>query len=303
MIHVNTKTLSLVSISIASLVASVASAHISYTNRNFGTVSQTATSINNQTASSAFGWADATDADWGDTHRTRFFRFTVGADNTRVRITVARNSLGTGATGTFLPAFSVFSGLAHTSSPLAHDGSALSVWWLQQQFGSGNGFGLGGSGKEGSLNALGSWAIGNSVSDTVIAPTDSLRAFTCVGHVADGTSANFGGAAGIVGDGNADGVVTATFLLAAGDYSLSVGGADYAAQLSQTGPSFPTYGIDVSVVVEPAQPADLNGDGVVNGVDLGILLAAWSSAGPGDLNGDGVVDGVDLGVLLGAWTA
>ena len=251
----NTNTLSFVSISLASLVASVASAHISYTNRNFGTVGTTATSINTQTVSSAYGWADGTDADWGDTHRTRFFRFTVGADNSFVSITVARNALGTGAAGTFLPAFSLFSGLSHTSSPLAHDGAALSVWWLQQQFGSDNGFGLGGSGKEGSLNSLGNWAIGNSVSDTVIGPSDSLRYLTYVGHAADGTSSNFGAAVGIVGDGIADGFVTATFLLAAGDYSLSVGGADYAAQLSQTGPTYPTYGIDVSVAVVPAPGA------------------------------------------------
>ncbi|MBL9141921.1 MAG: hypothetical protein JNK53_08655 [Phycisphaerae bacterium] len=49
--------------------------------------------------------------------------------------------------------------------------------------------------------------------------------------------------------------------------------------------------------------ADLNSDGVVNGGDLGILLAAW---GPckgcqADLDGDGTVGGADLGTLLGAW--
>jgi len=60
-------------------------------------------------------------------------------------------------------------------------------------------------------------------------------------------------------------------------------------------------------------PADLNGDGVVNGLDLGILLANWSipptapgCAGatpcPADLNADGVVDGLDLGLLLAGWT-
>lgn len=48
---------------------------------------------------------------------------------------------------------------------------------------------------------------------------------------------------------------------------------------------------------------DVNGDGVVNGADLGHLLGDWGE-GPSlaDLNGDGVVDGVDLGTLLGAWT-
>ena len=50
-----------------------------------------------------------------------------------------------------------------------------------------------------------------------------------------------------------------------------------------------------------ACPADLNGDDVVDGADLGALLGQWGGPGIADLNGDGVVDGADLGVLLGAW--
>lgn len=53
---------------------------------------------------------------------------------------------------------------------------------------------------------------------------------------------------------------------------------------------------------EPTVPGDLNGDGVVDGADLGILLGAWGSRGPGDLNDDGTVDGADLGILLGNWS-
>lgn len=51
-------------------------------------------------------------------------------------------------------------------------------------------------------------------------------------------------------------------------------------------------------------PGDLNGDGVVDGADLGGLLGSWGlCAGcPADLNGDGVVDGADLGILLSNWT-
>ena len=50
-------------------------------------------------------------------------------------------------------------------------------------------------------------------------------------------------------------------------------------------------------------PADFNGDGVVDGDDLGSLLGSWGDC-PGcdaDFNGDGVVDGDDLGSLLGEW--
>ncbi|MCA9286154.1 MAG: hypothetical protein KDA22_13095 [Phycisphaerales bacterium] len=53
---------------------------------------------------------------------------------------------------------------------------------------------------------------------------------------------------------------------------------------------------------EPSNPADLNGDGVVDGADMGILLGAWGTSGPGDLNGDGTVDGADVGLLLAAWS-
>ena len=46
---------------------------------------------------------------------------------------------------------------------------------------------------------------------------------------------------------------------------------------------------------------DFNGDGLVNGADLGVLLGGWAT-GAGDLNADGTTDGADLGVLLGNWT-
>ena len=49
---------------------------------------------------------------------------------------------------------------------------------------------------------------------------------------------------------------------------------------------------------------DLTLDGLVNGADLGILLAGWGACTgscASDLNRDGVVNGADLGVLLAAW--
>lgn len=50
--------------------------------------------------------------------------------------------------------------------------------------------------------------------------------------------------------------------------------------------------------------ADLNGDGTVNGVDLGLLLGSWGPCDgcAADLNQDGLVNGSDLGLLLGVWT-
>lgn len=53
-----------------------------------------------------------------------------------------------------------------------------------------------------------------------------------------------------------------------------------------------------------AVPGDFNGDGVANGADLGLMLAAWNAcdACPEDMNGDGTVNGADLGLFLIAWT-
>lgn len=67
-----------------------------------------------------------------------------------------------------------------------------------------------------------------------------------------------------------------------------------------------TVAVDGTLVAlgEPAGIAgDINGDGVVNGADLGVLLRAWGQSNPSaDLNGDGTVDGQDLVVLLANWT-
>jgi hypothetical protein len=228
--------------------AQTASAHISYSGRNFGSlvVGNPATNITNQTMSSAFGWADATDADWGDSHRGRFFRFTLTA-TASVMVSVQRNSSGTGTVGTFLPAISVYSGLAQGSpETLAHDSSALSVASRPAE-------------TEGSFRSMVDFSIGNDDTyNTAGDPTSGvlyaarLANFTSIGHAADGTSDNFGSVSGIHGDGIADGFVTATFNdLAAGDYSFFVGGANYAAQLAETGPTYPTYGVNVSVQAIP----------------------------------------------------
>ncbi|MFM1833148.1 MAG: hypothetical protein RLZZ461_1464 [Planctomycetota bacterium] len=51
----------------------------------------------------------------------------------------------------------------------------------------------------------------------------------------------------------------------------------------------------------PVCPADLNQDGLVSVLDLGLLLSQWNTDGNGDLNGDGVVEQIDLGLLLSSW--
>lgn len=47
---------------------------------------------------------------------------------------------------------------------------------------------------------------------------------------------------------------------------------------------------------------DVDGNGVVNAVDLGLLLGAWGTSDPAaDITGDGIVDSRDLAALLGGW--
>ena len=50
-------------------------------------------------------------------------------------------------------------------------------------------------------------------------------------------------------------------------------------------------------------PADLDGNGVVDGADLAILLGGWGGSGVADIDASGVVDAADLALLLGAWGA
>ena len=49
-------------------------------------------------------------------------------------------------------------------------------------------------------------------------------------------------------------------------------------------------------------PADITGDGIVDGADLARVLGAWGTdASGGDVNGDGIVDGADLALVLANW--
>ena len=53
----------------------------------------------------------------------------------------------------------------------------------------------------------------------------------------------------------------------------------------------------------PPCPGDFNGDGSVNGTDVGFFLSQFGQpGGPADLNGDGLVDGADAGILFSCWT-
>lgn len=213
------------------LCAHHASAHVSYTGRDFGTlVDGTPVTISNATVTGVQGWADGTDADFGDSHKMRAYRFTLTSEML-VSTTFTGSTTGNGTIpdGTFFPGFSIYAGLAHvapvTTEPGGspdHDFSAISQDYLTS---------LGGVAKEGAFNALDTWRMGG---DNQPGPAfdynayNGLSTFVIKGYGVDGTAANFGSTPGIVGDGLANGSITASFLLPAGDYSIFVGGANYA---------------------------------------------------------------------------
>ena len=237
----------------AFLVATASSglAHIGYgsgpTGRNFndlGAFGAGPVTATNQSVTSSYGWADGTDADWGDSHKLRAYRFSLTYDAT-ISISVQSVAYSNGVTNYsagLLPGFSVFSGLAHLSpKPADHDGSAQSIATRPV-------------GNEGSFIATGSWSIWNDGSEfnPAFGPAEETL-FGFRGYAVDGSAANFGSAPGLAGDGNADGFVTGSFNLAPGDYTIFVGGSNYAGTDASA-----LYGISTSLNVVPVpEPAGL----------------------------------------------
>jgi hypothetical protein len=224
-------------------------AHLTYTGRDFGILdpgNETRSVTEAGSISSNFGWAYSTDSDLGDSHRNRAFRFTLASAG-EVTVTVQRGS------NSLLPAFSIYSGLAHIAATDAgrdHDDSPITQAYLAGVFGGPNI-------AQGAFNALGDWKIGAgaSVPDgiTGLFDFDELSTFVYRGNAADGGSENYGSAAGINGDGLADGFVSGTFFLAAGDYTLMVGGANLSTPDLPVYPSYATN-VTVSVVPETSMP-------------------------------------------------
>jgi hypothetical protein len=261
------------------------SAHITYTGRNFGTFvadgTEAPVTIAAGNLSGAFGWADGTDGDLGDSHRLRAFRFKLTNPAT-VKLKVQGAVVGA-APALQYPAFSLYRGLAHLPpDSLDHDGTPSTAAHLLT---------LGGvQPKEGAFDALADWKIGND--DVYNTPGDpmsgiavpaSLSSFTYFGHAADGTAANYGTAPNIRGDGLADGTVEKTFLLPAGDYSVFIGGADYAAGIGAMAP-YPAQGFSATLTVTQAP------EPVVKGNSSSALPGAvYGSIYPPATNGAGTL--------------
>ena len=235
-----TLTLKALGTAIATLLAGVsAEAHVSYAGKEFGTYSSTVSksmTIPGFTIDTNAGWADGTDLDFANAHHVTFYRITL-ADPTLLQITVTASDNGGAALGGILPGFTIYSGLAHLSGGPDYDSNTVTKNYLAT---------LGEpQPKEGAFRALTTWKMGNAAGVTEA----DLSTFTYVGHAVDGTAANFGLVPGINGDGLADGTVTGTFTLGAGEYSLVIGGADLPNETAAG-----NYGVTVTVATVP-EPA------------------------------------------------
>ena len=71
-----------------------------------------------------------------------------------------------------------------------------------------------------------------------------------------------------------------------------------------SGPNVTYSNVKAWIGSESTKSGDLNSDGKVDIIDLGILLSNWGSTAkpPADLNQDGYVDIIDLGIMLSNWS-
>lgn len=247
------------------LLASLnASAHLSYSGRNFGTlVAGSNVTIATQSVTSNYGWADASDAALsfnsalattprldessfisgvgtddlylGDSHKGRAFRLHLDSALTLTFAESARNNSG------LMPALSVYKGLAAVSpfpagqTSADHDFNVASQAWrssyAQSQLGSGYGY----LATQGSWNAKGDWCLGGDGDAAGVSA--ALSCFQYVGSAAS-TLAN--------------GTASTTLTLGPGDYTVFVGGNNIAAKsVADAGKA---YALTLSVSAVAAVP-------------------------------------------------
>jgi hypothetical protein len=248
---------------LAALVSPYASAHVSYSGRDYfanGSFDGVATyTLANQRVTSAFGWADGADPDLGDSHRVRFARFSLDAPaDVTIRVwqqdDVGYTSGGQVMTALndLVPAFSLYAGLLpggafeggdHPDFRDPHPGYLPTSRYFYGRVGI----------LEGGFNALGSFSMSNKESEvgTLAWRTGTL---TYLGHAIDGNGIDVNGdrVLDLAGDGVSDGQVERMFRLGPGDYSLTIGGACYVCQFAESDATWLAQrGFSTSLTVQP----------------------------------------------------
>ncbi|MCG3186416.1 MAG: hypothetical protein IOMNBAOH_00973 [Rhodocyclaceae bacterium] len=239
------------------LLAGGASAHVSYTGRDLianGTFDGTSHTLSAQTVTGRYGWADAADSDWGDSHRGRFMKFTLTGSSdititiqrqAGVAVTVGPNNPSGIALDDLAPAFSLYAGIVPVA---AYEGSDHPLF-LASHAGYLPGttyYSTTHAGPlEGAWNGLGDFTLGNKSSE-VGAAGWAATTLTFLGDAIDGSTSALGG------DGMADGLVSRQFHgLAAGTYTVVVGGACYECQIADANGLDNARGFSASLQVAP----------------------------------------------------
>jgi len=145
--------------------------------------------------------------------------------------------------------------------------------------------------------------------------------FTYSGSGSEEYHINFTGAGSLIVDASGIKIATATetgivvepnisyqnlwsrgLIRANGMSGLSTPAPDFATLFTVTGnPGSDNY----TLTSRTGNPADLTGDGIVDGVDLSIVYGKWGTATPntpGNFDGSADVDGADLAVVYSNWT-
>lgn len=255
---------------VALLASLPAQAHIGYTNRNFGSLTDGSNvSIATQTVTSNYGWADASDESLvfnstlattartdeaafvsgtgtddlylGDSHKGKAFKFHLDSAQNVTITASARNNSG------LTPAFSVYQGLAAASPFTApqtsadHDYAPASQAWRTSFAQTAAGAGYDYLATNGGWNAKGDWAMGGD--GDVVGDPAALDVFTFVGYGAT-TVAN--------------GSASTTLNLGPGDYTIFLGGNSIASKSvadSAVAYAFTLGVTSVAAVPEPSTAA------------------------------------------------
>lgn len=197
------------------------------------------------------GWIDGADGDWGDTHATGTYIFSlVGDGSADVTLALRGKSNAFGGVG-LSPGFTLYQGIAHVGGD--HDYSIGSELLRAADCAATPGC----TTTEGSFRALTSFRITTDADPTGTDPS----VFTYLGHAYDGSQTLPGANSPLYdnqpylvpnGDGTLDRAVSMTFHnLTAGEYFLFVGGTNYAAV---TAPARGT-GLTLSVTPVPVPAA------------------------------------------------
>ena len=229
-----------------SLMATSAMAHITPIDLgdfNLGTA-VTTTERNNGVGGDR-GWVDGTDGDWGDTHATGQYSFTLtGNGSADVTLALRGKSNAFGGAG-LSPGFTLYQGLSHVGGD--HDFSVGSELMRAADCAATPGC----TTTEGSFRAMENFRITTDADPTGTNPS----VFTYVGHGYDGSVTLPGANSPLYdnqpylvpnGDGTLDRAVSMTFSgLTAGEYILFAAGTNYNAVTS------PARGMGLTLSVTP----------------------------------------------------